>query len=245
MLANDEGMLQAPGTYPLLSVRSPSNPNRMWAFPVLGILFKLILLIPVLVWVAILEVGLVAMSILNSFVVLFGGHYWVPAYGIAVGFLRLQTKIWFYATGLSDRYPGFGLTLTPYEDFLIDVPMPASSSRGFAIPILGGFVRGILLIPFAIWLQIVLYGAMLAVLVASFPVLFTGRYPLSFLEMARDAQRLALSEFCYGLGLSDSYPSFSISMANPGIKWLFIALGILFGLVRVVGQLGPAVSGSR
>lgn len=123
--------------------------------------------------------------------------------------------------------------------------MPDSPSRGFAIPVLGGIGRGILLIPFGLWVQVIAYGTFLAVIVTSFPVLFAGRFPLTSAELVRDALRLSLSRICYGLGLSDSYPSFSISMDNPGVKWLFIILGILFVLVQFSSQAASNLSGSQ
>jgi hypothetical protein len=89
------------------------------------------------------------------------------------------------------------------------------------------------------------YAAYLGIVVASFPVLFAGRYPLSLMELARDSLRLSLARLCYGLGLSDSYPSFSISMDNAGVKWLFIILGILLALSQFIGQAGANLSGSR
>lgn len=245
MLANDGAMLQAPGDYPNLGVRLPTGPSRLWAFPIIGFWIKIIILIPVAIWGGILAMVVGVAAILNSFVVLFSGRYWVAAYGLAVGLLRLQTKIWVYVTGLTDRYPGFGLTVGPYDDFTLDVPLPESPSRGFAIPVFGGLARGILLIPFGMWAQIVAYGASLAVVVASFPVLFAGRYPLSFMELARDSLRLGLARLCYGFGLSDSYPSFSISTDNRGVKWLFVGLGILFVLLQFVGQAGTNLSSGR
>lgn len=245
MLANDDAMLQAPGDYPILSVRAPTNPSRLWAFPIVAFWIKVLILIPVATWWSILALVAVVTNLLNSFVVLFSGRYWVAAYGLAVGLLRLQTKIWMFATGLTDQYPGFGLTITPYESFTLDVPLPESPSRGFAIPVLGGFARGILLIPFALWGQVVAYGAYLAVVVASFPVLFTGQYPPVFLELARDALRVSLARVCYGLGLSDTYPSFAISMEHPRVKWLFIILGILCVLLQVSSQGAPNLSGMQ
>ncbi len=220
MVANDDAMLPAPGSYPLLSLRHPTRPNRLWAFPIVGILVKSLILVPVVIWLAVLSTVAWLAVLINSFVVLFNGHYWVAAYGLAVGLLRLETKIFFYTAGLTDHYPGFGLTMAPHGDFSLDIPMPGSPSRGFAIPMLGGIARGVLLIPIEIWAGIVAYSAYLAVMVASFPVLFAGCYPISFLELARDAQRLYLGYSCYALGLSDSYPSFSISMTNPVVKGL-------------------------
>jgi hypothetical protein len=217
----------APGNYPQLSARCIDAPNRMWAFPILGIVAKAIILVPVLVWLYILSLIALVMIVINSLQVAFTGKYWDAAYNLILGLLRLETKLTFYMAGLTDRYPGFGLDIASDELFALDVPMPESPSRGFAFPILGGIARAILLIPFMIWSQVVAYGTYLAVTVGSFAVLSAGRYPVSVFELVRDGTRLYLSSACYGVGLSDSYPSFSISTNNAGIKAIFIGLGLL------------------
>lgn len=229
----------APGNYPVLRVWPPEAPNRLWAFPVLGMVVKAIILIPVVIWIYLLILMVALASLLNSLNVLFSGQYWVPAYALGRGLLRLNSKVWLYAAGITDRYPGFGFNIAPEDRIGLDIPMPASPGRAFALPFLGGIVRGVLLIPFAVWESVIGYAAYLAVVVASIPVLFAGRYPVALMELVRDSLRLSLSYLSYGLGLSDSYPSFSISMRNPGVKWLFITLGILM----VVAQVASSSSG--
>ncbi|MPZ13607.1 MAG: DUF4389 domain-containing protein [Chloroflexi bacterium] len=227
--------LMAPGTYPMLSVRRIETPNRLWAFPVLGFVVKLVILIPVSFWLTILFLALAIVVTINAFVVLLTGRYWDAAYRLVLGILRLSTKISFFVTGLTDRYPGFGLDIAADERFTLDMPRPESPNRGFGFPLLGGIVRIVLLIPFTFWSTVVGNGSYFAIIVASVPVLFTGRYRESLFELVRDSTRLSLAQQCYLAGLSDTYPSFPISMRHPAVKWLFILLGIV-GAITQYGQ---------
>lgn len=238
--------LLAPGSYPQLSVRRIESPNRFWAVPILGLLVKGIILIPVFAWLYVLFLVWAIVILINSLMVLFAGEYWATAHSLTLGLMRLGTKVGFYLYGLTDRYPGFGLAIPAEELFSLDMPRPSNPSRAFAFPLVGGFVRGLLLIPFEIWASLLSSSAYLAVMVASFPVLFAGRYPQSLFELARDAARLYLSSLCYFAGLSDSYPSFSISFDRPAVKWLFIVLAILLGFANFlssIGSFGSAVQG--
>src|SRR4029453_10057708 len=99
--------LMAPGNYPLLSVHHIEDPNRFWAIPVVGIVAKGIILIPVGIWLYLLSLAVIVVSIINSLMVFFTGKYWGAAYGLGLGVLRLETKAWFFLMGLTNRYPGF------------------------------------------------------------------------------------------------------------------------------------------
>ena len=59
--------------YPDLRIERIQNPNRFYAFPFLGGLFKIIILIPVLIELAFLILFWAFVTIINSFVVLFTG----------------------------------------------------------------------------------------------------------------------------------------------------------------------------
>jgi hypothetical protein len=246
----------APGTYPSFRVAQNEHPNRLWAFPILGFIVKIFILIPVFLWMWLVGVGMVLASLLNSLSVLFAGEYWVPAYALGRGFMHLMTRTYLYMAGITDRYPGFALAgtaegrasldqpgVTDWEMGL-EIPLPAHPGRAFAIPILGGLARGILMIPYGIWASILASGAGLAVCVASAPVLFQGRYPESVYELTRDALRVELASTCYSLGLSDSYPSLSISMNHASVKWTFIILGVILQVSRDTARLGSILKDS-
>lgn len=226
------------GIYPSLVINQIQNPNRLFAFPLIGFLIKMILVIPVLIEMIFLAIWLfVVVNLINSFVVLFTGKYLAHAHSVSVGFIRLYTKINLYFTGLTDKYPGFGLQNS--GDLNFDVPLNEKPKRLFAIPVLGGLIRVILLIPYFIFENIINYAVGIGMLILAWVVvLFRGKYPEGLFELGRDVARVDASTFAYMLGLSDKYPSFYISMAHNKIKLILIAISIIFNGWSYVGGKG-------
>lgn len=222
--------------YPNLSIEHISNPNRLYAIPLLGGLIKVIICIPLFIFTFFLAIGFLFLSLINSFVVLFTGSYWNTAYTFSLNFLRFQTKINFFFFGLTDRYPGFSFSAA--GDFTFDIPKPTNPNRLLAIPLLGGFVRAILLIPYFVYVSILKNASGIAIAISSFVVLFKGRYPESTYELARDYTRISLASSCYLIGLSDSYPNFWISMNHKTIKIILITVSVLI----VVGNFFSSVT---
>ena len=218
--------------YPTLSVTHIQNPNRLWAVPIFGILVKLILIIPVGIELIVLYIANFFVTIANSFVVLFTGKYWDTAYTLNLGIMRLSTKLTLYIYGLTDKYPGFSFEI---KDPLItlDMKKPENPNRLFAIPLLGGIARIILLIPYLIYQSVLNYAVGVGVIISSFPVLFTGKYPETTYEFARDYMRVVLASTAYMSGLSDSYPSFWISMNHKTAKILLIIAGVLLFIANM------------
>lgn len=144
---------------------------------------------------------------------------------MTTGTLNLVAKTTFFFYGLSDKYPGFNLKLN--GDFDLKFQMPQKPGAFFAIPILGIVARGILIIPYAIYSQVIGNGAKVGVVGSSIPVFFSGRYPDSTFELARDSMRLTLSQMAYFAGISDKYPSFKINMDHQTIKIALIIIGTL------------------
>src|SRR3989344_304925 len=135
--------------YPQLKISRIQNPNKMWAIPIFGIFAKIIIIIPVFIEVWFLAIYLFFLLIINSFVVLFTGRYWPYCYQMALGLSRLITKVGFFVSGLTDKYPGFDLRIQ--DNFSLDMAYPKSPNRLFAIPVFGILARLILLIPFLIY----------------------------------------------------------------------------------------------
>lgn len=221
--------------YPQINVTKIENPNRFYAFPLLGIFFKLIILIPVFIFLYIVQIFALIITLINSFVVLFTGKYWKFAFELNKGLISYVLKYTFYLTGLTNKYPGFGLEIK--DDFSILIDYPEKSSRTYAIPILGGIIRSLMLIPFGIYTIIIIYGTYLGVFAASFVVLILGRYPDSVFELVRDSTRLMLAQSVYSLGLTDKYPSYKISWDHKPIKITLIAVGVLLVLSQILLSL--------
>lgn len=234
-------MTLSPGSYPTLQADLIERPNRFWAVPILGILVKSLLLIPVFIWLWLVSIGLLVLVLVNSLIVLFTGSYSQSAYDLALGFLRLNAKTCFYLAGLTNDYPGFSLAIE--DAFSLDIASPEQPSRLFAIPIVGGLIRGILLIPFVIYIEVVAYATYIGVIIASFPVLFTGRYPESVFELVRDTMRLYSAQLAYGFGLSDSYPSFAISTSHGTVKGILVVAGVVLLLLNIVMNIANSTRG--
>lgn len=216
--------------YPHFSVPKIKEPSRNWAFPIFGGLLKIIILIPIFLEIAILMFYIFILQVINSFYVLFNRKYWQYCFDMTTKTINLVAQAVLFFAGLSNKYPDF--TLKESDQFELKFTMPASPSPIFAFPIFGGIVRGILLIPFALYSQVIANGARVGVVASSIPVFFKGRYPDSTYELTLDALRLMFAELAYFAGISDKYPSFKINMNHQTIK---IAL-IIIGTVILLGQ---------
>lgn len=213
--------------YPPISITLIRNPSRFYAIPLLGFIIKCIILIPQFFELMILGfVGFLVIVVINPWVILLTGKYWDFAYVLSAGMYRLYAKIYFFFMGLTDTYPGFDFTI--HDTYTIEIKKPTSPSRLRNVPFFGFLFKLIILIPFLIYENVIRYAAYFGVIGASFVVLFTGRYPESSYELVRDEVRLNFAAGMYLFGLSDTYPSFWISMNHSAIKWLLIILSIVY-----------------
>jgi hypothetical protein len=197
-----------PGAYPIvLSAGRPLSSNRLWAIPVFGILVKGLLLIPHFVILYVLGIALGLSHLVIWIPVLFVGRY--PSWGFQLnaGYVRWSTRIALYIYGITDAYPSFSMDAP--GDLYIE--RPESSSRFFAIPLIGALVKGILLIPHIVILYVLAFAVALCQLVIWIPVLFTGQYPGWAFSLVAGTTLWAMRLYSYGLGLTDRYPPFSFS----------------------------------
>lgn len=215
--------------YPTLVSQRPFTPNRFFAFPFFGFLIKIILLIPVFIVFFLLGVYVGILTIINSFIVLIKGSVWDHFYNWVIGYFRYQTKIYFYLFGITDKYPWFNLNIN--DSFSVDIPKPETPNRLFALPILGGLARIILLIPYLIFQSVVQNGAWIGTIISSFPVLFKKSYPESTYEFNHDSIRIGFSASLYMMGLSDKYPSFHLNMNHKNIKIALLIAGVVWALL--------------
>ena len=215
--------------YPKLKIDYPKNPNRMWAFPILGGLFKIIILLPIFIELGLLVVFDFAVIIINSFFVLTTGKYWQFCFDFNLGLTRLFAKVMFFFAGLTDKYPGFDFKLDGFE---LDLEMPKNPNRLFAIPIVGILARIILLIPFGIFSSIIGNASRLGMVISSIPVFFSGKYPEATYELTRDAMRLSVAQTAYIIGIHDNYPSFQIDWKHKTFKLVLIAIAIVFSIFQ-------------
>jgi hypothetical protein len=196
----------ATNTYPVvLGTTRPPSSSRFWAIPIIGAIVKLIILIPHFIILYVLGLVVAVTQLVIWIGVLLGGQYPGWAFGLVAGYLRWIMRLSMFLYGVTDAYPAFSMNAP--GDMVID--RPASSSRFFAIPLIGIFVRWALLIPHFL----VLYALAIAIaacqLVIWIPVLFTGRYPAWAFTLVAGTLLWTTRVYAYLLGLTDRYPLFS------------------------------------
>ena len=224
-------------TYPHFVVENNKKPNRFYAFPLIGFMVKIVLLLPV--FLEIFALGFIALFaiFINWFFILLTGKYWDVAYKLFVGLLRLCVKIILFILGITDKYPGFALDTN--NIFELDFTKPEKPNRWLAIPVIGIFIRLILLIPYLIFSDVMTYGLKISMVLSWFTVAFKNRFPESLYEFEKDSLRVSLAASTYILGLSDKYPSFNISMNHQTIKILLIIAGSLLTAWKIQEDYYP------
>ena len=116
---------------------------------------------------------------------------------------------------------------------------PPSSSRFWAIPIIGILVKGIILIPHFIVLYVLYLVVGIANLVIWIFVLATGRYPDWAFTLVAGYLRWTTRVYLYLLGISDAYPAFSFEapgdmiIAAPPQSNRFFAIPIIGAIARL------------
>ena len=183
--------------------------NRFWAIPIIGYYAKLIILIPHILILVVLELAASLLSLVTWIPVLFTGQY--PGWGHTFigGTVLWRMRVSSYLFGLTDAYPAFSLSDPGNgREAVILFQVQPSYSRLFAIPIVGGAIRLVLLIPHLIILNILTVVVFLALLVTWIPVLFSGEYPAWGRTFLGGFLRWTTRVYMYQFGLTDRYPPF-------------------------------------
>ncbi len=125
-------------------------------------------------------------------------------FDFALQLSRFSARVGAYATLLTDRYPSTEEEQAVHLD--LDYP-DARQDLNRWLPL----VKWFLAIPHYIVLAFLALGALVAVIVAWFAILFTGRYPRALFDYVVGVSRWALRVQAYAfLLLTDRYPPFSL-----------------------------------
>ncbi|MFF5007684.1 DUF4389 domain-containing protein [Streptomyces phaeochromogenes] len=191
-------------------------------------LVKWLLAIPHYIVLFFLWIGVVLVTVIAFFAILFTARYPRPLFDFSVGVLRWNWRVSYYAhTALgTDRYPPFTLADVPDYPARFDVAYPARLSRGLvlvkwwllAIPQYivvsmftggwgwgrgwddGGGWRGGLM-PFLSFVAVVI-------------LLFTARYPRHLFDFLMGLARWVARVVAYAALMTDQYPPFRLDMGG-------------------------------
>ena len=212
--------------YPTLIIPRNTQPSRFYAFPLLGALVKLVLLIPGIIMLSIVSLIWQVTIFINAFVVLFTGRYWRFSFEVCDYYNKYSLKTSLYFLGVTNKHPGFSPKID--DTFSITIPYPTTPNRLYAFPLLGIVVRFIIMIPFMFWYGIVYYGYFFLSVISSFSVLFRGYFPESTHELIVDGLRLGFAMNLFFAGISDTLPSYKISMNHKVIKIIALIMGLIY-----------------
>jgi hypothetical protein len=145
--------------------------------------------------------GLFAATLL---MILFRQRYPRWWFDFALQFNRFAARVWAYAALLTDTYPSTVDEQAVHLD--LDYPdVPRDLNRWLPL------VKWLLVIPHVIVLAFLIVGAFIAVVIAWFAILFTGRYPRGLFEYVVGVGRWALRVTAYAtLLVTDRYPPFRL-----------------------------------
>jgi hypothetical protein len=200
--------------YPVsVTFERPPRHSRFWAIPLLGILAKLIILIPHLILLYVLQAVVRLLQLILWIPVLFGGHYPLWGYALVGGTIRWSTRVTAFLFGLTDEYPPFTFRSVSEDGRVytvqVRIEIPPHHNRFWAIPLLGLVIKLIILIPHLIILSILGSVIELVSLVLWIPVLFGGHYPGWGYQLVGGTVRWSTRVLAYLDGLTDRYPPFS------------------------------------
>jgi len=163
--------------------------------------------IPHIILLYILNIVLNVITFIAWFAILFTGNYPPGLFDVAAGVMRYQWRVGTFYLFMREPYPAFGLPSGPADPgddpATFSILRPEKLSRGLI------FIKWLLIIPVYIVLVVLGIGAFIALLVAFFAVLFTGKWPEGLRKYVIGVARLGVRMNVYYYLMTDVYPGFS------------------------------------
>jgi Domain of unknown function (DUF4389) len=165
-----------------------------------------VLVIPVFLWLQILQFGGIAASVVGWFAIVISGRLPESLGDYLVAVLRYEWRAYSFLFGLTDRYPGFTV-VAGYVD-PGEYPAVLYSARRLHRRRATVLFRLILVIPQAVVLLFANLVAFVVLLIGWFAVLILGRWPLVLLRLVIGWMRWVFRVEGYWHLLVDDYPPF-------------------------------------
>lgn len=192
----------------------------------LTVFFRLILAIPLLVWLAIWSIGVLFVGVVNWFATLIKGRSPQPLHDFFASYVRFTTHLYAYLYLAANPYPGFTGESGYEVDVEIDPPAPQSRWKTLfrfflALPALilaevlagapgvggGGGSQASPRGDYQWWDASSTSGFFVVVVLAWFACLARGRMPRGFRDMLAYGLRYSAQTGGYLLLLTDRYPN--------------------------------------
>jgi hypothetical protein len=179
-----------------LTIDYPERLDRLTTF------FRLIYVIPIAIILNLLSTGLWFATLL---MILFRRRYPRWWFDFALELARLTMRVGAYMALLTDRYP----STVEEQGVHVEIDYPdVERDLNRWLPL----VKWLLAIPHFLVLAVLGLCALVAVVVAWFAILITGRYPRGLFDFVVGVMRWALRVNAYAVLLvTDQYPPFSVN----------------------------------
>jgi hypothetical protein len=182
--------------------------GRLWGIPFVGLIIRSFLVIPQVVVLILLAFVMSFVLLINWLPILVMGRQAGFAYSIVGGYLRLSTRVAGYVVLLTGRYPPFG----PGGEHPIEVTLDETDRqhRLWGIPLVGLWIRWILLIPH--WVVLALLSVIVGflILVSWVPLLINGRQADVIIRWVGGFYRWWIRVSAYAFLLTGRYPPFRL-----------------------------------
>jgi hypothetical protein len=168
----------------------------------LSTFFRIILCIPIFIWVALWAILVYVAVIISWFAIVIMGRYPQGLYNFNAGFLTVATQATGYSMLLCDGYPPFAPGDSAYPIQMgFEGPLPKYNR-------LLTFFRFILAIPLMIIRYVLTFLMEIAAFFAWFVIVITGKCPRGLFDMMVLAQSYVARSDAYLLLLTETYPPF-------------------------------------
>jgi hypothetical protein len=165
-----------------------------------------ILVIPLYLWLAVLEYGAAVVSLAGWFAIIFTGRLPERLGDYLVAVLRYQWRVTAFLYGLTTSYPGFPV-IAGYAD-PGDYPAVLYSARPTARRRVTVLFRAVLVIPPLVVLYFASLAAFAVLVIGWFAVLVTGRWPAGLRSFVIGWMRWTVRVSGYSSLIVDDYPPF-------------------------------------
>jgi hypothetical protein len=175
----------------------------------LTVAFRMILVIPHVLWLALLSVVAVFAGIGNWFATLVTARSPDGLHNFLAGYLRYMTHVSAYAFLIADPYPRFFL-INPSEDYPIDLEIdPPEIQNRWTVAF-----RVVLAVPALIVAQVLRNLSGVLAIFSWFIALYQGSVPEGIRNFAALALRYETQTYAYLALLTPRYPSFDVSITT-------------------------------
>jgi hypothetical protein len=167
-----------------------------------------IMAIPHFLYLFVLGIVVNVITVIAWFSILFTGTYPESMYDFVAGVMRYQWRVATFYLFMREPYPEFGVKGTladPGGDpATFSITYPGELSRGLI------FIKWLLAIPAFVVLFVYILGVYVALIVAFFTVLFTGKWPETWKAYTIRVMRYAFKVNAYYSLMTDVYPGFTV-----------------------------------